>query len=81
MINSICFLEVSLLPEIGIQAHIYRRRQEVGSTHRQADAPLRAEMQRSALDFSYDEQPMPDINPEVLDLRVPSGLFAGMVGR
>ena len=50
----------------------------VGSTNRQADAPLRAEMQRSALNLSYDEQPMPDINPEVLDLRVPSGLFAGL---
>jgi len=49
----------------------------VGSTNRQADGPLRAEMRRSALNLSYDEEPMPDINPEVLDLRVPSGLFAG----
>ena len=50
----------------------------VGSTNRQADAPLRAEMQRSALNLSYDEQPMPDINPDKLDVRVASGLFAGL---
>lgn len=50
----------------------------VGSTNRQADRPLRAEMRRSALNLSYDEEPMPDVNPEVLDLRVPSGLFAGL---
>ena len=50
----------------------------VGSTNRQADAPLRAEMQRSALNLSYDEQPMPDINPDKLDIRVASGLFAGL---
>lgn len=50
----------------------------VGSSNRQADGPLAAELRRSALNLSYDEEPMPDINPEVLDLRVPSGLFAGL---
>ena len=39
---------------------------------------LRAEMHRSALNLSYDEQPMPDINPDNLDVRVASGLFAGL---
>ncbi|HEY5485423.1 MAG TPA: helix-turn-helix domain-containing protein [Candidatus Cryosericum sp.] len=48
----------------------------VGSTNRQADGPLTAEMRRSALNLSYDEEPMPDINPEALDFRVASGLFA-----
>jgi predicted HTH transcriptional regulator len=50
----------------------------VGSTNRQADGPLTAEMRRSALNLSYDEELMPEINPEALDLRVASGLFAGL---
>ena len=50
----------------------------VGSTNRQADGPLRAEMRRSALNLAYDEEPMPDINPDKLDVRVASGLFAGL---
>jgi len=50
----------------------------VGSTNRRADGPLTAELRRSVLNLSYDEEPMPDINPEVLDFRVASGLFAGL---
>ncbi len=50
----------------------------VGSTNRQADGPLTAEMRRSALNLSYDEEPLPDINPDTLDVRVVSGLFAGL---
>jgi ATP-dependent DNA helicase RecG len=50
----------------------------VGSTNRQADGPLRAEMRRSALNLSYDGEAMPDSNPEALDFRVASGLFAGV---
>jgi len=42
----------------------------VDSTNRQADGPLTAEMRRSALNLSYDEEAMPDINPEALDFRV-----------
>lgn len=42
----------------------------IGSTNRQADGPLRAELRRSALNLSYDEEPMPDINPDTLDVRV-----------
>lgn len=59
----------------GIQNGVLVR---VGSTNRQADGPLTAEMRRSALSISFDEEPMPDINPEALDLRVASGLFAGV---
>ena len=47
----------------------------VGSTNRQADIPLTAEIRRSVANISYDEQPMPEINPEELDFRVASGLF------
>ena len=39
---------------------------------------LTAEMRRSALNLAYDEEPMPDINPDKLDVRVASGLFAGL---
>jgi len=35
-------------------------------------------MRRSALNLSYDEELMPEINPEALYLRVASGLFAGL---
>lgn len=50
----------------------------VGSTNRRSDGPLTAEMRRSALNLAYDEEPMPEVNPEALDLRVASGLFAGV---
>lgn len=53
-------------------------RVRVGTTNRRADGPLSAEMRRSALNLSYDEEPMPDVNPEALDFRVASGLFAGL---
>ena len=35
-------------------------------------------MRRSALNLSYDEEPLPDINPDTLDVRVVSGLFAAV---
>lgn len=63
------------LKSLGIESGVLVR---VGSTNRQADRPLTAEMRRSALNLSYDEEPMPDINPEALDFRVASGLFAGL---
>ena len=31
-------------------------------------------MQHSAMNLSFDERPMPDINPDKLDVRVASGL-------
>ena len=48
----------------------------VGSTNRQADAQLIAEMQRFAIGESYDERPMPAVNSEALDFRVASESFA-----
>jgi len=48
------------------------------STNRQADGPLTAELRRSALNLFYDEEPMPDINPDTLDVRVASELFSGL---
>jgi predicted HTH transcriptional regulator len=50
----------------------------VGSTNRQADGPLIAEMRRWALNLSYDEEPLPEVNPDTIDFRVASGLFAGL---
>ncbi|MGM0653442.1 MAG: AlbA family DNA-binding domain-containing protein, partial [Bacillota bacterium] len=47
------------------------------STNRQADGPLRKELTRWAGDRSFDEEPMPEINPEAIDFRVASGLFSG----
>jgi len=49
----------------------------VGSTNRRADKPLAGELRRSALNLYYDEEPLPDVNPDSLDVRVASGLFAG----
>jgi len=50
----------------------------VGSTNRQADGPLIAELRRSVLSRSFDEEPMPEINPEALDFRVDSGLLTDL---
>lgn len=50
----------------------------VGSTNRRADKALTSEMRRSALNLSFDEEPMPEFDPEALDFRVASGLFAGL---
>ena len=48
----------------------------VGSTNRQADAQLIAEMQRFAIGESFDEWPIPEANSEVLDFRLASESFA-----
>jgi predicted HTH transcriptional regulator len=63
------------LKSLGIENGVLVR---VGTTNRRADGPLTAELRRSALNLSYDEEPMPDINPEALDFRAASGLFAGL---
>ncbi len=68
-------LRPHLLKSLGMEKGVLVR---VGSTNRTADGPLMAELRRSALNISYDEEPMPDINPEALDFRVASGLFAGL---
>lgn len=48
-----------------------------GSTHRRADGPL-TELRRLALNLAYDEEALPDLDPEARDFRVASGLFAGL---
>lgn len=63
------------LKSLGMESGVLVR---VGTTNRLADGPMTAELRRSALNLSYDEEPMPDINPEALDVRVASGLFAGL---
>lgn len=48
----------------------------VGSTNRQADAQLIAEMQRFAIGEAFDEWPMPEMNSEAIDFRAASESFA-----
>lgn len=48
----------------------------VGSTNRQADAQLIAEMRRFAIGEAFDEWPMPEVNSEALDFRAASESFA-----
>ena len=48
----------------------------VGSTNRQADADLVAEMERFARGETYDERPMPDLDSDAIDFRVASESFA-----
>ncbi len=47
----------------------------VGSTNRRADTFLIEEMRRYNQVFSFDEQPMPDLNSEALDFRAASEFF------
>ena len=48
----------------------------VGSTNRQADAQLIAEIQRFAIGECFDEWPIPEANSEALDFRAASESFA-----
>ena len=47
-----------------------------GSTNRRADVALIAEVRRSALHASFDEEPLADLDSEEVDFRVASELFA-----
>lgn len=47
----------------------------VGSTNRVADRAIQEEMRRMASNQSYDEEPIPDLNSEVIDFRAASELF------
>lgn len=51
-------------------------RVRVGSTNRQADVALVAEMQRFARGDAFDAQPLPELDSEALDFRVASESFA-----
>ena len=46
----------------------------VGSTNRLADGPLTEELRRNALNICYDEEPLPQIKPDTLDVSLLSGL-------
>lgn len=58
----------------GMEAGVYVR---LGSTNRQADAQLVAELQRGVAGVSFDALPMPDLPPEVLDTQAIERDFAG----
>jgi predicted HTH transcriptional regulator len=59
----------------GFPAGVFVR---VGSTNRPADTAAVAELQRSVLGRSYDEEPLPELNSEALDFRVASECFASV---
>ena len=61
------------LKAAGAAAGVYVR---VGSSNRRADDELVAELRRSSLGKSFDEQALPDLNSEALDFRVASECFA-----
>ncbi len=61
------------LKTAGLSSGVYVR---VGSTNRRADADLIAELQRTGLDKSFNEQPLPALNSEALDFRAASECFA-----
>jgi len=56
----------------GVERGVYVR---VGSTNRRADAALLAELRRSVLQQSFDEQPLLELNSEAIDFRAASELF------
>lgn len=61
------------LKRLGPEAGVLVR---VGSTNRRADPELSGELHRSARHQSYDEEPLPDVDSEVIDFRAASELFA-----
>lgn len=48
----------------------------IGSTNRQADSDLVAEMQRFVRGEAFDEQPMPEVDSEAIDFRAVSESFS-----
>lgn len=50
----------------------------LGSTNRQADPALAAELRRRPAEGTFDEQPMPQLDCEALDFAAVSQLFAGV---
>ncbi|MDP2877524.1 MAG: putative DNA binding domain-containing protein, partial [Holophaga sp.] len=59
----------------GAEQGVYVR---LGSTNRQADSALIAELQRSADGISYDELPMPELGVVDLDMDAALRLFSGV---
>jgi ATP-dependent DNA helicase RecG len=58
----------------GMESGVYVR---LGSTNRQADAQLVAELQRGVAGVSFDALPMPDLDLHALDLKAIERDFAG----
>jgi ATP-dependent DNA helicase RecG len=61
------------LERLGPEAGVFVR---LGSTNRRADTAQIDEMRRFGQFESFDEQPIPELNSEVLDFRAASELFA-----
>jgi len=61
------------LTKLGPEAGVFVR---VGSTNRQADPAIIAELKRNAGVESYDEYAVPELNTEALDFALASSLFA-----
>ena len=58
---------------IGAEAGVFIR---VGSTSRQADPEMIAELRRYVSNRSFDEEPVPELDSEAIDFRVASESFA-----
>ena len=61
--------------KLGPEAGVFVR---VGSSNRQADAAIIAELKRNAGISSYDEQPVPQMDGEALDFELAAALFEGI---
>jgi predicted HTH transcriptional regulator len=61
--------------KLGSEAGVFIR---VGSTNRQADPAIIAELKRNAGTESYDEYPVPKLKPDILDTGLAADLFAGI---
>jgi ATP-dependent DNA helicase RecG len=62
------------LKAVGFENGVYVR---LGSTNRQADRELIAELRRSAEGIAFDELPMPELSIDDLDLAAMKSLFQG----
>lgn len=63
------------LKQQGIEKGTYIR---VGSTNRQVDKTMLAELQRVKIEDSFDKQPFSELNSEAIDFRVASELFTNV---
>lgn len=61
--------------KLGPESGVFIR---VGSTNREADPAIIAELKRNAGTESYDEYPVPQLNPDDLDISIAKKLFDGI---
>jgi ATP-dependent DNA helicase RecG len=59
----------------GLEGGVYVR---LGSTNRRADSATVEELRRFSRNEAFDEQAIPDLNPEAIDFRAASESFAGV---